>query len=79
MVCGTKFGRFTTINTSKYEHFASKINKTYSSCVSVVVSGDFYHFKIALPSLLFRSKDKVKAVHSDFDRNNSDGKASLKR
>ena len=40
-------------------------------CVSVVVSGDFCHFKLALPSLLSMSKDEY------FD--NSDGKASLKR
>ena len=26
---GTKYGRFTTINISKYEHFTRKINKTY--------------------------------------------------
>ena len=40
-------------------------------CVSVVVSGDFYRFKLALPSLLSMSKDE--------DMDNSDGKASLKR
>ena len=34
----------------------------------VVVSGDFCCFKLALPSLLFLSKDEVKAAHSDFDR-----------
>ena len=38
-------------------------------CVSVVVSGDFCRFKLALPSLLSMSKDEV---------DNSDGKASLK-
>ena len=50
-------------------------------CVSVIVSGDFCRFKLALPSLLSMSKDEVKAAHSDFDRDmdNSDGKASLKR
>ena len=37
-------------------------------CVSVVVSGDFCRFKLALPSLLSMSKDEVKAAHSDFDR-----------
>ena len=37
-------------------------------CVSVVVSGDFCCFKLALPSLLFLSKDEFKAAHSDFDR-----------
>ena len=31
---GTKYGRFTTINISKYEHFTRKINKTYSHPVS---------------------------------------------
>ena len=36
-------------------------------CVSVVVSGDFCRFKLALPSLLSLSKDEVKASHSDFD------------
>ena len=41
---------------------------TLASCVSVVVSGDFCCFKLALPSLLFLSKDGVKAAHSDFDR-----------
>ena len=35
--------------------------------VSVVVSGDFCCFKLALPSLLSMSKDEVKAAHSDFD------------
>ena len=29
IVWGTKYGRFTTINISKYEHFTRKINKTY--------------------------------------------------
>ena len=42
-------------------------------CVSVVVSGDFCRFKLALPSLLSISKDEV------FDMDNSDGKAGLKR
>ena len=36
--------------------------------VKLVVSGDFCRFKRALPSLLFLSKDEVKAAHSDFDR-----------
>ena len=27
---GKKYGRFTTINILKYEHFTRKINKTYS-------------------------------------------------
>ena len=36
--------------------------------MSVVVSGDFFRFRLALPSLLFLSKDEVKAAHSDFDR-----------
>ena len=36
--------------------------------MSVIVSGDFCRFKLALPSLLFMSKDEVKAAHSDFDR-----------
>ena len=40
-------------------------------CVSVVVSGDFCRFKLALPSLLSMSKDE--------DMDNSDGKASLKQ
>ena len=67
--------------------------KTYINItiqISVVVSGDFCRFKLALPSLLSMSKDEVKAAHSDFDRgprggglsfdmDNSDGKASLKR
>ena len=30
--------------------------------MSVVISGDFYRFKLALPSLLFLSKDKVKTA-----------------
>ena len=37
--------------------------------MSVVVSGDYFRFRLALPSLLFLS----------FDINNSDGKASLNR
>ena len=41
--------------------------------VSVVVSGDFCRFKLALPSLLSMSKDEV------FDMDNSDSKASLKQ
>ena len=65
MVWGTKYGRFTPINISKYEHFTSKsIKITHILCVR---SGDFCRFKLALPSLLFLSKDKVKAAHSDFD------------
>ena len=36
--------------------------------MSVVVSGDFFRFRLALPSLLILSKDEVKATHSDFDR-----------
>ena len=36
--------------------------------MSVVVSVDFCCLKLALPSVLFTSKDEVKAVHSDFDR-----------
>ena len=36
--------------------------------MSVVVSGDFCRLKLALPSLLFLSKDEVKAAHFDFDR-----------
>ena len=36
--------------------------------MSIVVSGDFWRFKLVLPSLLFLSKDEVKAAHSDFDR-----------
>ena len=40
-------------------------------CVSVVVSGDFCRFKLALPSLL--------SMSSSFDMDNSDGKANLKR
>ena len=27
---GTKYGRFTTINISKYEHFPRKTNRAYS-------------------------------------------------
>ena len=40
----TKYGQFATINTSKYEYFTGKINKTYSY---PVVSGDFCCFKLA--------------------------------
>ena len=36
--------------------------------MSVVVSGGFCRFKLALPSLLLLAKDEVKAEHSDFDR-----------
>ena len=36
--------------------------------MSVVVSGDFFRFRFALPSLLFLSKAEFKAAHSDFDR-----------
>ena len=36
--------------------------------MSVIISGDFRRFKLASPSPLFMSKDKVKAAHSDFDR-----------
>ena len=35
--------------------------------MSVVVSGDFFRFRLALPSLLFLS----------FDRNNNDGRAHV--
>ena len=52
-------------------------------CVSVLVSGDFCRFKLALPSLLSMSKDEVKAAHSDFDLGprggDLHGKASLKQ
>ena len=37
-------------------------------CVSVIFSGDFCRFKLALSSLLSMSKDEVKAAHPDFDR-----------
>ena len=67
MVRGTKYGRFTTINISKYEQFTRKINKTHSHPVSIVASGDFCRFKLALSSLLFLSKNEVKAAHSDFE------------
>ena len=36
--------------------------------MSVAVSGDFFRFRLALPSLLTLSKDEVMAAHSDFDR-----------
>ena len=36
--------------------------------MSVVVSGDFFHFRLALPSLLFLPIEEVAAAHSDFDR-----------
>ena len=70
---GKNYGRFTTVNITKYEYFTRKINITYShpQCVSVIVSSDFCCFKLALPSLLFLSKDEVKAAHSDFDRKSS--------
>ena len=35
---------------------------TLASCVSVVVSGDFCCFKLALPSLLFQSKDWISLI-----------------
>ena len=38
----------------------------------VVISGDFCRFKLVLPSLLFLLKERS-------NKNNSDGKASLKR
>ena len=58
-----------SINT-KYEYLHVKLIKLTHAmpCVSVVVSGDFCRFKLALPSLLSMSKDEVKAAHSDFDR-----------
>ena len=56
-----------SINISKYEQFTRKINKTHSHPVSIVVSGDFCRFKLALSSLLFLSKNEVKAAHSDFE------------
>ena len=36
--------------------------------MSVVVSGDFFHFRLPLPSLLFLPIEEVAAAHSDFDR-----------
>ena len=36
-------------------------------CVSVVVSGDFCRFKLALPSLLSMSKDEVNEVNTTTD------------
>ena len=41
--------------------------------MSVVVSGDFFRFRLALPPLLFLSKDEVKAAQSDFDRCSCEG------
>ena len=35
--------------------------------MSVVVSGDFFRFRLALPSLLFLPIEEVAAAHSDFD------------
>ena len=45
----------------------SCLQKKLTSCVSVIASGDFCRLKLDLPSLLFMSKDEVKAAHSDFD------------
>ena len=54
IVWGTKYGRFTTINISKYEHFTRKINRMLlTSCVSVVFSGVLCRFKLDLSPLLF--------------------------
>ena len=39
-----------------------------TSRVSVVVSGGFCRFKLALPSLLLMAKDEVKTEDSGFDR-----------
>ena len=44
-----------------------KLKKKLTSCVSVIASGDFCRLKLDLPSLLFMSKDEVKAAHFDFD------------
>ena len=43
-----------------------KLYRTYSH--PVVVPSVSCCFKLALPSLLFMSKDEVKAAHFDFDR-----------
>ena len=56
IVWRTKYGRFTTKNISKYEHFTRKINKTYSHLVCPLC----FHAISAVLKLAFSS-------HSDFD------------
>ena len=58
---GTKYGRFTTIYISKYEHFTRKIKKNLLiSWVSVVVSGDFCCFKLAFHHFYSCQKTKLR-------------------
>ena len=58
------------MNASRVVRLGVKLREEPLPCVSVVVSGDFCRFKLALPSLLSTSC---------FDMDNSDGKESLKR
>ena len=73
---GTKYGRFTTINISKYEHFTLSINIIYSHLLCPLW---FPAFSVVL-SLLFvtvipviqRSKSKCAALTSSHNKNNSE-------
>ena len=56
---GNEIWSIYNVNISKYEYLTRKINNLLTSCVSVVVSGDFFRFRLALPSLLFPSPDKL--------------------
>ena len=65
IVRGMKYGRLTTLNIPKYEHFTRKINRTYSILVCplwflVFRCFVFCRFGLALPSLLFLLYDGVK-------------------
>ena len=80
---GTKYGQFTTINISKYEHFTRKINRIYSHLVCLLW---FRAFSAVLSVLChhcyscYTTKSlKCTALTSSYKRNNSDGKASVKR
>ena len=61
-----KYGRFTTINISKYEHFTCKINKTYSHPVNPLL----FQAISAVLSLLYHHCHSFVFWH---------GKASLKQ
>ena len=58
-----KFGSLVSINYA----LTDSRHVLYSSIVAAATSGDFCCFKLALPSLLFMSKDEVKAAHSEID------------
>ena len=63
ILLGKKYGRFTTKNISKYEHFTRKISETYPHLVSPLWFLAISAFLSLFFHQLFLSKDEVKAAY----------------